>query len=158
VLYAASYSAVGIAIVGCFVYLFVTRDREGGAWQQLRSMPGMRPAATTRAKRPQKVSEETSRALAAELDGERPLSDLGLLLASLGSGEAWGMILSLDFKRQGKPDWAQMNFGEGQVDLYDNNGGTVEGYSEKFRLAAVSQGLEVEVASKDVAFIAVKGT
>lgn len=120
--------AVLALVVGCLVYVFVTRDqgkaRRVGAGE---STPPSRAAAKK----------------ASELSGSYRLSDLERLFEQLAATEAWGMVLELQFTRVQED--IQMTVGRNAVELCAPS---LEPHdTDLFRRAARETGLEARAGS-----------
>lgn len=94
-LYVLFFLSVLALVVGCFVYLFITRPRHAD------DEPLLYPGEGSRASRARdgKMAPHSRAAVkrAEELSGLCRLSELESILEQLGVIEAWGMVLELKF-------------------------------------------------------------
>lgn len=121
VLYAAFLMAVGIGILGCIAYLIATRK------------------SASRATIPQ--SNMGVGALSQEFGGEYRLAELGSILGRLAAAEKWGAIVLLNFASTG---WRFVDMSLYEDSVCVNNNDLHPDFPERFRRAAVSNGLRVQ--------------
>jgi len=107
-------------VVGCFAYLFVTRDKSRAGFNA--SVPPSRSVARK----------------AKELSGSYRLSDLESIFDQLAATEAWGMVLELKFTTVQK--FIQMIVNRNEVELCAPS--LEPSGTDPFRRAAQEAGLE----------------
>jgi hypothetical protein len=144
------YLGVLALVVGCFVYLFVTRppSRAGRPWEGPSAPPAREWAPPS--------AELANRAEA--LSGTYRLLDLERIFEQLGAIEAWGMVVELNFTT------AQAGLGQIQMIVFRHE---VElctpildpSYTDPFRRAATEMGVQARPGyTEDQYCVDVKGT
>jgi predicted lipid-binding transport protein (Tim44 family) len=135
------YLGVLALVVGCFVYLFVTRD------QSPASTGNQSPVKPPRERELPPFSED-SVMKAEALSGSYRLSDLERIFEQLGAIGAWGMVLELNFAAaQEDLEMIQMVVYPNEVELCSPI--LEPSYTDPFRRAVTEAGLQARPGSTE---------
>ena len=126
-------------VIGCGVYLFVTRSKP----VQRLSTPELSAEVLQKAER---------------LGGRYHLSDLEHILVQLASIEAWGVVLELQLKAAN--DIVQAIVNQNSVELTSHNLGGIADHFLRFRRAAEKMGLELHLTpgEKEIGGVEIAGS